>query len=95
MVFPLIRHIGRLYRHAKQEMHVRPGVGDTEGRHGYDFAEAMGLHCGDGVGVRVGHHARGRGISGPGVVADADGVEGDDYGGGKVAGGRSNCSLDV
>lgn len=95
MVFPLMRHVRRLYRHPKQEMHVRPGVSDTEGRHGYDFTDAMGLHCGDGVGVGVGHHARGRGISGPGVVANADGVEGDDYGGGKVARGRSNCFLDV
>ena len=76
-------------------MHVRPGVSDTEGRHGYDFADAMGLHCGDGVGVGVGHHAGGRSIGGPGVVADADGVEGDDYGGGKVARGRSNGFLDV
>ena len=95
MVFPLMRHVRRLYGHAKQEMHVRPGVGDTEGRHCYDFADAVGLHCGDGVGVGVGHHARGRGIGGPGVVADADGVEGDNYGGGKITRGRSNCFLDV
>ena len=74
---------------------MRPGVSDTERRHGYDFADAMGLHCGDGVGVGVGHHARGGGISGPGVVAYANGVEGDDYGGGKVARGHANCSLDV
>ena len=76
-------------------MHVRPGVGDTEGRHGYDFADAMGFHYGDGVGVGIGHHTRRRGIGGPGVVADADGVKGDNYGGGKVVRARGNRFLDI
>lgn len=74
---------------------MRPGVGDTEGRHGYDFADAMGFHCGDGVGVGIGHHARGGGVGGPGVVADADGVEGDNYGGGKIVRARGDCFLNV
>ena len=76
-------------------MHVRPGVGDTEGRHGYDFADAMGFHCGCGVGVGISHHARGRGVGGPWVIADADGVQGDDYGRGEVARARNDCFLDV
>lgn len=76
-------------------MHVGPGISDTEGGHSDDFADAVGFHGGNGVGVRVGHHAWGGGVGGPRVVADTDGVEGHNYCGGKIVRGCGDCFFDV
>lgn len=95
VVFPLVRHVRGLDDAAEQEVHVGPGVGDAEGGHGYDLADGVGFHGADGVRVRVGHHPGRGGVGGPGVVRYADGVYGDDNGGGGVLWGGGYGFFDV